>query len=386
MFDKSNDLFPVKDSCVYLAHCGVSPLYSNALKKEQETAEAHQRIGGMLFSKYNDFLNGLRAAAAKLLKTSADNLAFVKNTSEGMCMIANGYRFQPGDQIISYVYEYPANFYPWKLQERRGVDLVLLPNCDITDSVPKGMPCGWSMEDLQALVTDRTRIIAVSHVQFTSGFAADLKELGDFCRTYGIDLVLDVAQSLGAFPIYPEEYNISAIVSSGWKWLMGPVGTGLLYTSAEFRKKLSDVMVGAELMIQGTDYLNHSWHPHLTAKRFEYSTSPISLAAALETCITELPLRYTPEKIHAELLRLQELIIGLLDRDRFTPLVFPEQNRSSILSVICRQDDPNIIEKELAKEGIVCSSRGGYLRFAPHFYNTDEEIKKAVSLLNSIHD
>ncbi|NIM11424.1 MAG: aminotransferase class V-fold PLP-dependent enzyme, partial [Candidatus Aminicenantes bacterium] len=215
---------------------------------------------------------------------------------------------------------------------------------------------------------------------------ADLKELGDFCRTYGIDLVLDVAQSLGAFPIYPEEYNISAIVSSGWKWLMGPVGTGLLYTSAEFRKKLSDVMVGAELMIQGTDYLNHSWHPHLTAKRFEYSTSPISLAAALETCITELPLRYTPEKIHAELLRLQELIIGLLDRDRFTPLVFPEQNRSSILSVICRQDDPNIIEKELAKEGIVCSSRGGYLRFAPHFYNTDEEIKKAVSLLNSIHD
>jgi selenocysteine lyase/cysteine desulfurase len=238
MFDKSSELFPVKDSYVYLAHCGVSPLYSNALKKEQEIAGAHNKTGALVFAKYNEILNGLRSAAAKLLKTSADNLAFVKNTSEGMCMTANGYRFQNGDQVIGYMHEYPANYYPWKLQERHGVELVLLPNRDINGSVPKGMPCAWSMEDLQALVTDRTRIIALSHVQFTSGFAADLKQLGHFCRTRGIDLVLDAAQSLGAFPIYPEEYNISAMVSSGWKWLMGHPGTGLFYTSPSYRQTL----------------------------------------------------------------------------------------------------------------------------------------------------
>jgi selenocysteine lyase/cysteine desulfurase len=385
MFDKSKDVFPIKDSYVYLAHCGVSPLYTGALKKEREIARGHQEKGGLLFSKYNEILNGLRIAAAKLMKTSADNLAFVKNTSEGMNMIANGYRFQEDDQIITYMNEYPANYYPWKLQERRGVELVLLSDGNITAPVPKGMPGGWSMADLEALVTKRTRILALSHVQFSSGFAVDLKELGEFCQTHGIDLVIDAAQSLGALSVYPEEYNISAMVSSGWKWLMGPVGTGLMYTSPGFRTRLRDVMAGAELMVQGIDYLNHSWHPHHTAKRFEYSTSPIYLAAALEVCITDLALRCTPEKISGELFRLQDLFVGSLDRDRFTPLLFPGHPRSTILSLICKKDDPKKIEEALVNKNIVCTSRGGYLRVAPHFYNTEEEIQKAVSILNSIH-
>jgi cysteine desulfurase/selenocysteine lyase len=394
MFDKSSESFPVKESYIFLDHCAVSPLYKGALEKELEISRAHHRSGGLIFSKYNEILNGLRTTAAKLMKTSPYNLAFVKNTSEGMCMIANGYPFQPGDRIIGYVHEYPANYYPWKLQEKRGVELVLLPDRAVSPSVdkkdiPAGSPCGWTMADLETLVNDRTRIIAVSHVQFTSGFAADLKQIGSFCRGRGIDLVIDAAQSLGALPLYPEEYNISAVVSSGWKWLMGPAGTGLMYTSGEFRNKLTDAVVGAESMIQGTDYLDHSWRPHHTAKRFEYSTSPFALAAALETCITELPLRYTPGSIGAELFRLQDLIAGLLDRDRFTPLIFPTPHRSTILSAICRQDDPGEIAKALVtkkegEKGIVCSSRGGYLRFAPHFYNTDEEIEEAVSRLNSI--
>jgi selenocysteine lyase/cysteine desulfurase len=384
MFDKSKELFPIKDSYVYLAHCGVSPLYTGALKKEQEIALSHQEKGGLLFSRYNEILNSLRATAAKLFKTSPDNLALVKNTSEGMNMISNGYRFEQGDQIITYMNEYPANYYPWKLQERHGVELILLPDGDINASVPKGKPGGWSITDLEALVTKKTKIIALSHVQFTSGFAVDLKELGDFCQAQGIDFVIDAAQSLGVLPVYPEEYNISAIVSSGWKWLMGPVGTGLMYTSPAFRTRLRDVMVGAELMVQGTDYLNHSWHPHHSAKRFEYSTSPITLAAALETCITELALRYTPEKIRAELFRLQDLFIDSLDRDKFTPLLFPGHPRSTILSLICQKHGPKIIEEALTNKNIVCTSRGGYLRIAPHFYNTEEEIQKAVSILNSI--
>jgi cysteine desulfurase/selenocysteine lyase len=384
MFDKNKEVFPIKDSYVYLAHCGVSPLYTGALKKELEMARGHQEKGGLLFSKYNEILNGLRITAAKLMKTSADNLAFVKNTSEGMNMIANGYRFQEGDQIITYMNEYPANYYPWKLQERRGVELVLLPDADITGGIPRGMAGGWSTADLETLVTKRTRILALSHVQFTSGFAFDLKEIGEFCQTQGIDLVIDAAQSLGALPVYPGEYHISAMVSSGWKWLMGPAGSGLMYTSPAFRARLRDVMVGAELMVQGTDYLDHSWHPHHTAKRFEYSTSPISLAAALEICITDLALRYTPEKISEELFRLQDLFVGSLDRDRFTPMMFPGHPRSTILSLICKKDDPNKIEAALVKKNIVCTSRGGYLRVAPHFYNTEEEIQKAVSILNSI--
>ena len=382
MFDKSEALFPVKKNYIFLTHCSISPLYGNAAKMEREIAEGQMEKGGLIFARYGDILGRLRAAAAELLKTSPDNLAFVKNTSEGMCLIANGYPFQDGDQIISYEHEYPANHYPWKLQEKRGAELVLLPDRDIGESTGEGRPCGWAMSDLQERVTPRTRIIALSHVQFASGFAANLHELGDFCRAHNIDLVIDAAQSLGCLPVYPEECNIAAVASSGWKWLLGPVGTGLLYTSEEFRRKLSHVMVGAEVMVQGTDYLDHSWEPHDSAKRFEYSTSPVSLAVALCACIRELPLRYGVESIQAEAFRLQGLILEGLDRERFTPLGLPEQHRSGILSFKCHAD-PDVVAKTMVTKGVVCSARGGYLRLAPHFCNTDEEVRRAVSLLNS---
>jgi len=383
MFDKSNELFPVKGNYIYLAHCSISPLYSGAFGKEMKIAQEQVQSGVVALKQYENFLDDLRTAAARLLQTSPGNLAFVKNTSEGIGLIANGYPFEKGDQVISYIHEYPANHYPWKLQERRGVELVLLPNREYQDRAAGGLASSWSMADLEEQVTSRTKILAISHVQFTSGFAADLKMLGEFCKSRSIDLVVDAAQSLGCLPVYPEQYNISAVASSGWKWLLGPVGTGLLYTSKDFRDKLGHVMVGAEVMLQGTDYLDHTWQPHQSARRFEYSTSPVTLAAALRACIVEMALRYGLENIRAEMYRLQDIMLEHLDMDRFTPVRFPLENRSGILSIICR-NDPTSIARVLEENGVVCSARGGYLRLAPHFYNDDEEMVRAVDLLNSV--
>src|SRR5262249_47266825 len=113
MFDKSNALFPIKDRYIFLTHCGIAPLYSGAMRAEHEVAEEQCRTGALVYGRYDAILDGLRDAAAQVLRTHADNLAFVKNTSEGINLIANGYPFQPGDQIISYIHEYPANHYPW---------------------------------------------------------------------------------------------------------------------------------------------------------------------------------------------------------------------------------------------------------------------------------
>ncbi len=383
MFEKSSSLFPIKERWVYLSHCGISPLYSGACRKEVEIARSQQDGGGLVFKDYPNLVGELDEAAARLLKTSRDNVAFVKNTSEGIGMIANGYPFRKGDQVISYIHEYPANHYPWKLQEGRGVELRLLPDRNVVGAAAEGRPCAWSMADLEASVTPRTRIVALSHVQFTSGYAADLKQLGEFCRAHGIDLVIDAAQSLGCLPIYPEEYHIAAIASSGWKWLLGPAGTGLMYTSPEFRDKLAHVMVGADLMRQGNDYLNHSWQPHRSARRFEYSTSPFTLAGALAASIAQVHLRYGPEPIQREVLRLQDMILDRLDRERFTPVVFPEPHRSGILAVASRTDTAQLVQK-LEQQGIICTCRGGYLRLAPHCYTGEEEIERAVAVLNSI--
>jgi len=390
-FDKTNAAFPIKNQYIFLSHCGIAPLYSGALRREHEVAEAQCRTGALVFAQYDAILDGLRAAAATLLNTSPENLAFVKNTSEGINLIANGYRFEPGDQVLSYVHEYPANYYPWKLQEKRGVELVLLPDRSGFALTPgpsaevrgEQRPVAWAMHDLEARVTPRTRVVALSHVQFASGFVADLKALADFCNERGIDLVLDVAQSLGCLPIDPEALRISALTSSGWKWLMGPIGSGLLYTSAQFRAKLDLTMVGAETMVQGTNYLDHAWEPHASAKCFEYSTSPIALAAALECCIREVFLPYGMNAIEAEIYRLQDVFLSVLELTRFRLAFEPATLRTPILSLIV-PGDVNALRRALLKQHVICTERGGYLRVAPHYCNTDEEVERAAHLINTI--
>lgn len=380
MFDKSTTLFPIKEKYLYLTHCGIAPLFSGAVRAEREISDAQCQTGALVFAQYDRILDGLRQAAGQLMRTVPENLAFVRNTSEGINLIANGFPFQSGDNVVVYTHEYPANFYPWKLQERRGVEVILLPDCDITRAGPEGRPIAWTMRDLEESVTPRTRLIALSHVQFASGFCADLTAVADFCKARKIDLVIDAAQSLGCLPVYPEPLHAAAIVSSGWKWLMGPIGTGLLYTSPDFRSRLCPSMVGAESMRQGTDYLNHAWDPFDSAKCFEYSTSPIALAAALEACVREIMLRYGMEAIASEVFRLQDVFLDKLDRGLVRPVFGPEHLRSPILSLIV-PGDANEVRKTLLKQSVVCTERGGYLRIAPHFYNTDDEMVRAAELV-----
>src|SRR5262245_46421647 len=227
MFDKSQERFPIKDQYLFLSHCGISPLYHGAMLKEREIAEMQCRTASLVYARYDAVLDELRHAAAELMHTLPSNLAFVKNTSEGMNLVANGYPFQPGDQVITYVHEYPANYYPWKLQEKRGVHVLELPNTDAGGITPSGQPGGYSLEQIERMITKRTRVVALSLVQFTSGFGVEIERLGALCRAHDIDLVIDAAQALGSLPVYPEAQGIAAVMASGWKWLMGPMGTGV---------------------------------------------------------------------------------------------------------------------------------------------------------------
>lgn len=379
-FFKSIRHFPIKKQYIYLAHCSVSPMLKGGVTREYAISAAQRDKGFIAALEYDNIINSLRVSASSLLKTSEENVAFVKNTTEGLSLIANGYPFKKGDRIISYIHEYPANHYPWKLQTQKGVFFDLLPNRGRKDFDAQGDPCCWRMSDLRKMVTNKTRVISISHVQFSSGYAANLQELGEFCKDRNIDLVVDAAQSLGCLPVYPDEWNISAVAASGWKWLLGPLGTGLLYTSQALRDKLGHVMVGAESMQQNTNYLDHSWSPYSSSKRFEYSTMPMSLAGAFDECIRHGILRYGQAEIFSEVLRLQELIIAGLD-STFSPLLFESRNRSGILSVKCPVS-PQALTKRLVKAGVVVSPRAGYLRLAPHYYLSDDEVLQAVKQIN----
>lgn len=383
MFNKSRDLFPSADEQIYLAHCGVSPLYSKAAARASELLNEQMRFGGIHFmSFYGVTLDNFKAEAARLLHTQPENLAAVRNTSEALSMIANGYPFEAGDEIITFTHEYPSNFYPWAIQEEKGVLLRQIPNRPLESIHRPDLVGSFSVEDVARLITPRTRIVALSHVQFTSGFAADLKSIGALCKAHGIDFIVDAAQSLGSMPLHPETWNISAIASAGWKWLLGPMGSGVFYTAPAFRDKLRPVLIGAESMTQGFDYLDHRWTPHHSARRFEYSTSSITHVAALEVAMREVNNHYGTAVLFDELLRLQDVFLQKLSNPGVKPVVFEAPHRSGILSLVL--PDAAAASKELASKGVYTTARGGFLRIAPHFYNTDEDMESAANALNAL--
>ena len=348
----------------------------------------------MLFEYTGDenVVNRFHRNFGQLMQTSPDNISITTNTSEAISMIANGYPFEPGDQIISYVNEYPANHYPWVLQAKnRGVELILLSDTDVvqedrpyTDRIPDSFARGWSLEELKSKVTDRTRIIALSHVQFTSGYAADLEELGAFCNEHDIDLVIDAAQSLGCLPVYPEKWGVAAVASAGWKWLLGPVGTGVMYTSPEFRDKIAITMSGADHMVQDTQYLDHTWNPYTTGRKFEYSTVSYALVDGLSVGVEKVFLPHAPEAIRDHNFAMQELALEKLDHDKYQAVVHQPKSRSGILSLIPKVSNASAITAELEKQNIVMTPRDGYIRFAPHLCTTEDEIVAAVDGLNRI--
>jgi cysteine desulfurase / selenocysteine lyase len=278
------------------------------------------------------------------------------------------------------VHEFPSNHYPWALQRRRGVELVLLSDTDPIGGLPPGRPRGWSMEELEARTTPRTRVVAISHVQFTSGYAADLARLGAFCRERGIDLVVDAAQSLGVLPLQPETHGIAAVAASAWKWLLGPRGGALLYTAPDFRDRLAHTTAGDAMMKHRFDYLNHAWDPEESARRFEYSTLPWEHLLAIETVVEEVFLRYGMEAIRREVMRHQDRLVEVLASGPHRPLVFPEDHRSGILSV-ATDGDPRAVAATLRERGVMATAQAGYLRLAPHFYLTDEDVARAADAL-----
>lgn len=372
MFDKDTALFPVRARYAYAANCAIGPMYAPAAQAARDFLEAQAHEGVMMAPRYAPVLERFRVSASGLFGADPEDMAYVSNTAEGMSLIANGYPFEPGDQVLTYDREFPSNHFPWTLQSRRGVEVVLLSDVDPLGDLPGHLPRAWSMEEMADRVTDRTRIITLSHVQFASGYAADLEELAAFCRDRGIDLVVDAAQSLGALPIPAKALGIAAVVGSAWKWLLASRGAGLMYVSPELRAKLRLTQAGDATMTHRTTYLDRTWEPDPAARRFEPSTLPWEHLLTLERVCEDLFVRYGMEQIRAEIFRLQDLILEHVRSPRIRPLLFDAPHRSGILSML-PEGDAGALAGAIRGEGVVVTDQQGYLRVAPHFYMTDDE-------------
>jgi selenocysteine lyase/cysteine desulfurase len=297
---------------------------------------------------------------------AAEDIAFVPNTTAGIGLIAEGFPWQPGDNVVLAAEEYPSNQYPWLNLRERGVEVRSVPT--------RGNRI--EIDDVRAAMNDRTRVLASSFVQFASGFRADLDALGALCRQRGVFFVVDAIQGLGAFPVDVQKTPIDALAADGHKWLLAPEGAGIAYVRREWVERLHPVGVGAHSVVRPFEYTTIDFRLKPHAGRWEGGALNLPGLTALGASL-ELLLEAGVENVSTRVLELTDY---LCDRAASAGLeVFSSRrrgDRSGIVSLAKPGADHKALMRRCRDAGVIVNVRAGRLRVSPHAYNTGAELDR----------
>ena len=373
MWQEVRDLFPIHRQCAYLNNAGVTPPSLRVLEALEAYHRLHADQGWPRAGRVvREAGTGIKRILAELLRCPPTSLALVHNTSEGMNIVAQGLRWSPGDTVLGFDREYPANVYPWWNLERKGVRLVRLEPTDPGDE----------LRHLERELHGRVRVVAVSAVDWRTGAVRDLAALGGACKRQGVLLIVDVAQALGVVPLDPRATGMAALAGSAWKWLLGPVGLGILYVSEELLGELDLVYAGTDSVADTGNYLPYRFTLKPDASRFEFSTPNHNDWVYFQASLKLL------EEIGFARVRERILSLTAFLRDGLTQKGFriagPKEavERSGIVSFRRegRFDALGTVVR-LAEQKIVVKERDGMVRVSPHVYNNEEELERLLAAL-----
>jgi selenocysteine lyase/cysteine desulfurase len=363
--------FPVNRNWVFLNHAGVSSVPSRTVKAIAGFWEDVRDNGTGNWPKWTRKIEETRAATGRLIGAPPEDVAFVSRTTEGINIAAQGLDWRPGDNVILLGTEYPANIYPWMNLKKRGVETRWVQEEDGR----------YLLSSISAAIDSRTRVVTVSHVEFANGFRNDIRAIGGVCGEKGVLFFVDAIQSLGVFPVDVTEDHVDAVFGGAYKWLLGPTGLGFFYASPSLRDQMEVLYVGADSVVDAEDYLHYDLTLLPDAKRFEYGmlnkAGIIGFGASL-SLFEEVGI---PD-IRARVKKNTDRLIQGLTNKGFT-IHSPRENESwsGIVSVSREGTDPEELMKRLYRNRVVTVVRGGRLRLAPHFYNTEDQIDRVVELL-----
>jgi len=367
LWQQHRSSFPVTKRFIYLNHAGVAPLCRPAAEAMQQLAADALEFGSWHYDQWLAAYAGLRAAAAKLIQAEPEEIAITKNTSEGIAMVALGLDWRPGDKVVSFTEEFPANYLPWKRLERKGVRLELLSVED-------------PLEKIDAACRG-ARLLAISFVQFLTGYRANLEAIGEICQRRGCLFFVDAIQGLGAFPVDVRKARIHALATDGHKWLLGPEGCGFLYVQKEIQDAVDPVEFGWTNAVHYADYGNRDLTPRPDAGRYECGTLNTIGCFGLKAAI-EFLLGIGVERIAPEVQGLADQVAegaaakGYEILGRRTP-----DTGAGIVAIRKPGVDSRAVVRRLAEKGIVAAPRQGWVRISPHFYISPEEIARVVEEL-----
>jgi selenocysteine lyase/cysteine desulfurase len=306
-----------------------------------------------------------------LINAQASEIALVHSTTEGINLVAEGFPWTAGDNVVTLENEFPSNQYPWLNQAGRGVET-------------RRVPANGGRVDLQKLAAAcdaRTRIIAVSWVGYLSGWRLDLDEVAELAHAHNALLFVDAIQGLGVFPLNVRQTPVDFLAADGHKWLLGPEGAGVFYIRREHLDLLRPVGVGWNSVVHASDYQRIELTLKASAARYEGGSHNMPGAMALGPSL-ELLLGFTIDRISARVLEIADRTCEQLRRVG-AAIDSPRDgsHRSGIISFVMPGRDSLALRKYCWQRGVALAHRGGKLRVSPHAYQNDDDIGRLVQAL-----
>ena len=363
------DEFALRDDLVYLNHATISPWPRRTAEAVQRFAAENAAEGGRHYARWTSVEEALREQLRYLINAPhTDDIALLKNTSEGLSVVAYGLAWAAGDNVVIGDEEFPSNRIVWESLRPQGVE-VREARLDCED------PEAALLRHMDA----RTRLLSVSSVQFASGRRMDLARLGAACRERGVLFCVDAIQSLGALPLDVEAIQADFVVADAQKWLLGPEGLALFYCRAALRERLRLLQYGWHMVEAIGDFDRREWQPAHSARRFECG-SPNNLGIhalhASLSLLLEVGIDEVARRVLANVGYLMEGLTALPGVELLTPTA--AERRAGIVTFRHREIDSDQICQDLSAHGVIGTARSGGVRFSPHFYNTREQLDRAL--------
>jgi len=368
--------FPVTEKWSWFNHATFGPPPTAFVKKVADFAGL-MTTGDIPESQalWVDTIDEVRARAARFINCDPDDVAFLKNTAEGMGVLALGLDWQPGDEVIAYDQAFPADVYPWMNQAGRGVELKLVAD--------RGRQ-RYDAADVEALMTPRTRLVCLELVNFNSGFRAPIAEIGRLCKERGAWLVVDATQAAGAMRIDVRELGCDVLVAHAYKFLMSGWGTAICYFAPHTRarlgvpepgwKSLREIRNVARLTDYKLDYATEArrWEPGIPDV-----LSILGLGAVLD-----LMRRVGTDRIEERVLAYAREVAEALEGRGWKVISsrLPGEG-SGILSLEREGVDTAAVQEELRRRNVACAVREGRMRVSVHFYNDGSDLERLLDCL-----
>ena len=373
MTPELRELFPITQNLVYLNHAAVSPPPTTAIDAVTAQLRDVSESGSLNFLEWLGEKQLARESLAELMGARPEQVAFVRNTSDALSTVANGLKWKSGDNIVTFRREFPSNIYPWlRLREPFGVEVRM---CEERDG-------RVDVEELESMVDDRTRLIAISHVQFSSGFRIDLERLGRLARQHDALLVVDVIQSLGVLPVDVNAELIDVAAGAGHKWLLSPEGVGYLYLSERVRERIEPTLVGWTSVPNPEDYFSFGQPWKNGTLAWETGTAPAALFYGFKASL-DLLHEHGTQRIASYLEELTDHLCERVQSKEYE--VVSSRTPGEKSQIVCIRHKKRLsvtaLYARLKGENIITAPRGDRLRIAPHLYNTLEDIDKLIEAL-----